>query len=82
MPHYELPDDLDPEQERAAIAALERALASGAEPLSAWSLAGRAEGLRLGTMQIRHQAPGWTYRGNVPFVRRGTSPLVGRGDAK
>ena len=82
MPRFELPDDLTPEQERAAIAALERALSAGNEPLSAWSLAGRAEALRLGTLQARHQANGWTFRGHVPFARRGTSPLIGRGDAK
>jgi hypothetical protein len=82
MPRYELPDDLSPEEERAAIAALERALGAGTEKLSPWALAGRAEALRLGTLQVRHQASGWTFRGHVPFARRGTTPLVGRGDAR
>ena len=82
MTRYELPPDLTPEEERAAIAALERALEAGRKELSAWALAGRAEALRLGTLQTRHQANGWTFRGHVPFARRGTSSLIGRGDAK
>lgn len=82
MPRFQLPPDLTPEEERAAIAALERALAAGTKRPSPWALAGRAEALRLGTLQVRHQADGWTFRGHVPFARRGTSPLVGRGDAK
>ena len=82
MPRYELPPDLSPEEQRAAIAALERALGAGRHGISPWTLAGRAEALRLGTLQVRHQANGWTFRGHVPFARRGTSPLIGRRDAK
>jgi hypothetical protein len=82
MARYDLPDDLTPEQERVAIAALERALEAGTHKPSPWALAGRADALRLGALHVRHQAPGWTFRGYVPFTRRGTSPLVGRGDAK
>jgi hypothetical protein len=82
MARYELPDDLTPEQERVAIAALDRALEAGTRKASPWALAGRADALRLGALHVRHQAPGWTFRGYVPFTRRGTSPLVGRGDAK
>ena len=82
MPRYELPPDLSPEEQRAAIAALERALGAGTRGLSPWTLAGRAEALRLGTLQVRHQAHGWTFRGHVPFARRGTSPLIGRGDSR
>jgi hypothetical protein len=82
MPRYELPPDLSPEEHRAAIAALERALGAGREGISPWTLAGRAEALRLGTLQVRHQANGWTFRGHVPFARRGTSQLIGRGDSR
>ena len=79
---YELPDDITPEQERVAIAALDRALDAGTRTASPWALAGRADALRLGALGVRHQAPGWTFKGYVPFTRRGTAPLVGRGDAK
>jgi hypothetical protein len=82
MPRYELPPDLTPEEQRAAIAALERALDAGERGLSPWTLAGRAEALRLGALQVRHQAHGWTFRGHVPFARRGTSPMIGRGDSR
>jgi len=82
MPRFELPPDLSPEEQRAAIGALERALGAGREGISPWTLAGRAETLRLGTLQVRHQAEGWTFRGHVPFARRGTSPLIGRGDSR
>lgn len=82
MPRYELPDDLSPEEERAALAALDRAMEANQQELSAWALSGRAEALRLGTLQARHQAHGWTFRAHVPFARRGTSSLIGRGDAK
>jgi hypothetical protein len=82
MARFELPPDLPPEDQRAAIAALEQALGAGREGISPWTLAGRAEALRLGTLQVRHQAHGWTFRGHVPFARRGTSPLIGRGDSR
>jgi hypothetical protein len=82
MPRYELPPDLSPEEERAAIAALERALEAGRKTPSPWALAGRADALRLGALHIRHQASGWTFRGYAPFARRGTSPLIGRGDSR
>lgn len=82
MARFELPPDLTPEEERIAIAALERALDAGTKKPSAWSLAGRADALRLGALQIRHQASGWTFRGYAPFARRGTSSLIGRGDSR
>ena len=82
MARYELPPDLTPEEERVALAALERALDAGTRKPSAWALAGRADALRLGALQIRHQRNGWTFRGYAPFARRGTSPQIGRGDSR
>ena len=82
MARYELPDDLSTEEERVVIEALERTLAAGTSKPSPWALAGRADALRLGALHVRHQAPGWTFRGYVPFTRRGTSSVIGRGDAK
>jgi hypothetical protein len=83
MPRYELPPDLTPEEERAVLAALERAFSGpGAKP-SAWAMAGRMEALRLGALQSRRHAQGsWALRGGVPFASRGAPPLRGRGDAK
>ncbi len=66
----------------AGEAALDRALEAGTRKPSPWALAGRADALRLGALGVRHQAAGWTFKGYVPFTRRGTSSLVGRGDAK
>jgi hypothetical protein len=82
MDRFELPPDLTPEEERIAIAALERALEAGTRKPSAWALAGRADALRLGALQIRHQRNGWTFRGYAPFARRGTSSVIGRGDSR
>jgi hypothetical protein len=83
MPRYELPPDLSPQEERLVLAALEKAMRASRPRLSPWALAGRAEGLRLGRLQIRRDAETpWTFRGNLPFARRGTPPLGGRGDAR
>jgi hypothetical protein len=83
MPRYELPPDLTPEEERAVIAALERALGTREDRPSPWVLAGRAEALRYGVVQVRRdvEAP-WRFRARIPFVKPGTPPLGGRGDAK
>jgi hypothetical protein len=83
MPRYELPPDLTPEEERAVIAALERTFGVPTDRPSPWALAGRAEALRHGAVQVRRDVAGpWTFRGRVPFARPGTPPLRGRGDAK
>jgi hypothetical protein len=83
MARYELPPDLTPEEERLVLAALEKAFQAGQPRLSPWSLAGRAEALGLGAIQVRRDADtSWTFRANLPFARRGTPPLGGRGDAR
>ena len=83
MPRYELPPDLSPEEARAVIAALERTLGRRGERPSPWVVAGRAEALRHGAIQVRRDVEGpWTFRGHVPFARPGTPPFRGRGDAK
>jgi hypothetical protein len=82
MPRYELPPDLTPGEERAVIAALERVLGTPYERPSPWVVAGRAEALRHGAIQVRRAvAEPWTFRGRVPFARPGTPSLRGRGDA-
>jgi hypothetical protein len=83
MPRYELPPDLTPEEERLVIAALETAVRAALPRTSPWSLAGRAEALRLGRLQVRRDTEtSWTFRGHIPFSRRGTQPLGGRGDTR
>jgi hypothetical protein len=83
MPRYELPPGLSPQEERAVIAALERSFRAPHGRRSQWVLAGRAEALGMGALQVRRQTDRpWTLRVNVPFARRGTPPLAGRGDAK
>ncbi len=78
---YELPEDLTPEEQRAVIAALERSLEGADATPAPWALAGRMDALRMGALQTRRmlERP-WTHRGE--FARRGTAPLVGRGDAR
>ena len=83
MPSYELPPDLTPEEERAVLAALERALEATHQRPAAWAIAGRVESLGMGALQVRRSVDrAWGYRGHVAFARRGTTPLVGRGDAR
>ena len=83
MPRFELPPDLTPEEERAVLAALEQVFEHSRTEVPRWALAGRVEALRLGALQARRDAgSGWGLRAHAPFARRGTSPLVGRGDAK
>lgn len=83
MPRYEFPSDLAPQDRSAVVVALDRVLGAARDRPSAWTLAGRAEALRMGALQVRGAAEGgWRFRGHVPFARRGTAPLTGRGDAK
>ncbi|MGH2723074.1 MAG: hypothetical protein ACRDI0_02210 [Actinomycetota bacterium] len=83
MPRYEPPPDLSPEEERAVLGALDAALEASRSRPGAWALAGRVEALRLGALQARrHAERPWVARGDAPFARRGTTPLIGRGDAR
>jgi hypothetical protein len=83
MPRLELPPELGPEERRAVLIALQRALDPERSRPSPWALAGRAQATRSGLLQIRRDANrAWTLRAHVPFTRRGTPTLVGRGDAK
>jgi hypothetical protein len=82
VPRYELPPGLSPDEERAVLAALERVFEEAPRP-SPWALAGRAENVGMGALQIRREARGgWTSRALIPFARRGTEPMLGRGDTK
>ena len=83
MPKYELPADLSPEEERAVIEALEGILGARRGRPGPWALAGRAEALRMGALQVRRDTDRpWTFKGGVAFARGGTPRMIGRGDAK
>jgi hypothetical protein len=80
---YELPPGITPEEERAIIAALDQYFGTSRVRPAAWALAGRAEALGLGALQIRFQSlRPWNDTRLKPYTRRGTEPRVGRGDAK
>lgn len=80
---YELPPGLTPEEERAITSALDEYFATSASRPNPWSLAGRAEALRLGALQVRHQSrEPWTEVARALFTRSGTDPRTGRGDSK
>jgi hypothetical protein len=83
MPHYDLPPDLLPEEERVVLAALEHMLALERPRPAPWAVAGRAENLRLGRLQIRrHVEQAWPPRTPAAFVAGGTRPQTGRGDSR
>jgi hypothetical protein len=80
---YELPPGISPEEERAIVAALDEYFGAGRVRPGPWALAGRAEALGLGALQIRFQSHRpWNETRLNPYTRRGTEPRVGRGDTK
>ncbi|HEY3210200.1 MAG TPA: hypothetical protein VGL18_10480 [Actinomycetota bacterium] len=80
---YELPPGLSAEEERAIVSALDEYFGAGVVRPDPWALAGRAEALGLGALQVRHQSMRpWGRTGPIAFTRRGTEPRSGRGDAK
>ena len=80
---FELPPNLSPDERRAVVAALDEYLFSASVRPGPWALAGRAEGLGLGALQIRFQSEiPWTETRLNPYTRRGADPRIGRGDAR
>jgi hypothetical protein len=81
--HYELPPEIDPLEARAIHAALDQYFGSASVRPEAWGLAGRAEGLGLGALQIRNQSRlPWSATRLNHYTRPGIENRVGRGDAK
>jgi hypothetical protein len=80
---YLLPPGLSAEEERAIVGALDQYFGTGVVRPDPWALAGRREALRLGALQVRHQAmQPWVEGQRSPLTRRGTAPQSGRGDAR
>lgn len=80
---YELPSDLTPLERSSIEAALAEYLGTTSVRPEAWALAGRAEGLGLGALQIRNQSrQPWGETRLNHYTRLGVDPRVGRGDAK
>ena len=80
---YELPEGLTSEEERAAIAALERYFSADGKEPDRWVLAGRIDATGLGALQTRRFAKGaWGRAARGAFARRGTSTNLGRGDSR
>ena len=80
---YDLPPGIPPEEERAILAALDEYFGTASVRPDPWSLAGKAEALGLGALQIRNQsAQPWGETRLNHYTRRGIEARVGRGDAK
>ena len=80
---YDLPPGLTPEEERAALAALDEYFTYASVRPGAWALAGRAEGSGVGALEIRNQSlRPWNEIGPHHYTRRGIETRSGRGDAK
>jgi hypothetical protein len=80
---YELPPEIDPIEARAIHAALDEYFGATSVRPEPWTLAGRAEALGLGALQIRNQSPlPWGETRLYPYTRLGIENRVGRGDAK
>lgn len=80
---YGLPPGLTPEEERAIVATLDRYFGASEVRPSPWALAGRANALGLGALQIRFQSlRPWGETSLNPYTRLGVEPRQGRGDAK
>ena len=79
---FDLPEGLTPEEERAALMALERYFVEDDPKPAPWVLQGRIEATGYGALQVRRFArepgPGpW-----VEFARTGVPPMNGRADVR
>jgi len=77
---FELPDGLSPEEERAALMALERYFVEENPKPAPWVLQGRIEATGFGALQVRRFAREPWHGQWVEFARKGVPPMHGRGD--
>jgi hypothetical protein len=80
---FQLPEGLDPEDERLILASLERYFRPETPRPGRWTLAGRMDAAGHGTLQARRfmHAP-WDAATRWTFARRGAPPYAGRADAR
>ena len=79
---FELPEGLDPEQERAILMALERYFVAENPKPAPWVLQGRIEATGFGALQVRRFAREPWHGQWVEFARKGVPPLHGRSDVR
>ena len=77
---FELPDDLEPEEERAVLMALERYFSAENPRPAPWVLQGRIDAVGYGALQVRRFAREPWHGQWVEFARKGVPSLQGRGD--
>jgi hypothetical protein len=79
---FELPDDLEPGDERAILMALERFFSAENPKPAPWVLQGRIDATGVGALQVRRYAREPWHGQWVEFARKGVPPLHGRGDVR
>jgi hypothetical protein len=79
---FELPDDVEPEEERAVLMALERYFSAENPKPPPWVLQGRIDATGFGALQVRRFAREPWQGQWVEFARKGVPPMHGRGDVR
>ena len=79
---FEVPDDLEPEEERALLMALERYFTAENPRPAAGVLQGRIDATGFGALQVRRFAREPWHGQWVEFARKGVPPMHGRGDVR
>ena len=77
---FGLPEGLTPEEERAALMALERYFVEDDPKPAPWVLQGRIEATGYGALQVRRFAREPWHGQWVEFARKGVPPMNGRAD--
>jgi hypothetical protein len=79
---FEIPEDLEPGEERAVLMALERYFVEENPKPAPWVLQGRIEATGFGALQVRRFAREPWHGQWVEFARKGVPPVHGRGDVR
>jgi len=79
---FDLPEGLTPEEERAALMALERYFVEDDPKPAPWVLQGRIEATGYGALQVRRFAREPWHGQWVEFARKGVPSMNGRADVR